>query len=238
MKYLTHRSPGRLGWWDEDPFAEMERLLSTPYGRRLARWDGPNGRSLPLDVLEDEDAYFVEASIPGIDPDDLEITFSDNMLTIRGHIDRSEDRDGDRYVMRERRMGRFARTITFPMAVDDAQIEASCDNGELYLRIPKAPAARTRRIPVAHDAARDGRTHGVGVKPDSEGWVEGQATSADRPSTESNRQRQRWTEGQSTYPADIGRKESAGWVEGQQTMPGSEAPTSEGWLEGEKAMSN
>ncbi|MBP9503552.1 MAG: Hsp20/alpha crystallin family protein [Candidatus Promineofilum sp.] len=234
MKYLTHRSPGRLGWWDEDPFAEMERFLGTPFGRRLARWDGPNGRSLPLDVLEDEDAYHVEASIPGVDPDDLEITFSDNMLTIRGHIDRSEDRDGDRYVMRERRMGQFARTLTFPMAIDDAHIEASFDNGELFLRIPKAPAARTRRITVA----RDGRTHGVGVKPDSEGWVEGQATAADRPSTESNRQRQRWTEGQATNPADIGRKESAGWVEGQQTMPGSEAPTSEGWLEGEKAMSN
>ena len=234
MKYLTHRSPGRLGWWDEDPFAEMERFLGTPFGRRLARWDGPNGRSLPLDVLEDEDAYHVEASIPGVDPDDLEITFSDNMLTIRGHIDRSEDRDGDRYVMRERRMGQFARTLTFPMAIDDAHIEASFDNGELFLRIPKAPAARTRRITVA----RAGRTHGVGVKPDSEGWVEGQATAADRPSTESNRQRQRWTEGQATNPADIGRKESAGWVEGQQTMPGSEAPTSEGWLEGEKAMSN
>lgn len=77
MKYLTHRSPGRLGWWDEDPLAEMERFLGTPFGRRLARWDGPNGRSLPLDVLEDEDAYFVEASIPGVDPDDLEITFSE-----------------------------------------------------------------------------------------------------------------------------------------------------------------
>lgn len=211
MKYLTHHSPGRLGWWDEDPLAEMERFLGTPFGRRLARWDGPNGRSLPLDVLEDEDAYHVEASIPGVDPDDLEITFSDNMLTIRGHIDRNENRDGDRYVMRERRMGQFNRTITFPMAVDDAHIEASFDNGELFLRIPKAPAARTRRITVA----RDGRTHGVGVKPDSEGWVEGQATVADRPSTESNRQRQRWTEGQATNPADIGRKESAGWVEGQ-----------------------
>lgn len=228
MTNLTRWNPNRLGWWDEDPFEEVDRFFNLPFGRRLSRWDGTRTQSLPMDVIEEQDAYVVKASIPGIDPDDLEITFNDNILTVRGQTNHSDERQGEHYIVRERRSGSFARSLTFPMSVDGDNIEASIDNGELYLRVPKAATARTRRINVVRG---DGRHHGVGVEADSEGWVEGQATT-DRPSTESNRYRQRWTEGQETDP---GRPEehSAGWVEGQQTIPGSDAPSSEGWIEGQ-----
>ncbi|MCZ2115249.1 MAG: Hsp20/alpha crystallin family protein [Anaerolineae bacterium] len=232
MANLTRLNP--LNWWDESPFDEMQRYLNVPVRRHMVRWDAGRTLTLPMDVIEQDDAYIVEASIPGVEPDDLEIDFNDNVLTIRGDAAYDEEHEGARYVLRERRSGSFARTLTFPMAIDGDAIEASYDNGELILVLPKDKVERTRRINVARG---NGRIRGVGVKPDSQGWVQGQATT-DRPSTEQNRQRQRWTEGQATDPSDIGKKESAGWIEGQQTIPGSEAPSSEGWIEGEKVASN
>lgn len=233
MANITRWNP--LNWWDDDTFNEIERYLNRPASRRMMRWNNAAVLHMPLDVLEKEDAYIVEASIPGIDPDDLEISFNDNVLSIRGRTTRDEEHDGHRYVVRERRFGEFSRTLTFPVAVDGEGIQADYDNGELTLRIPKDKNNRTRHINITRS---DGRIRGVGVKPDSEGWVEGQATSPNRPSTEANRNRQRWTEGQASDPAEIGRKESAGWVEGQQSNPGSGAPDSEGWIEGEKVMSD
>ncbi len=231
MTNLTRWNPNRLSWWDEDPFEEIERVFNMPFGRRLARLDGARAQTLPMDVIEEEDAYVVKASIPGIDPEDLEITFNDNVLTVRGETSHSEERQGEHYIMRERRSGSFSRSLTFPMGVDGDKIEASSENGELHLRVPKATTARMRRINVVRG---DGRRRGVGVEADGQGWVEGQATT-DRPSTESERYRQNWTEGQAD--PTIPEEESAGWVEGQQRIPGSNAPSSEGWVEGQSERS-
>lgn len=248
MATINRWTPGRLSPWDRDLFDEMNRVFSEPFFNR--RWDSErmNNWGLPLDVSEREDKYVVRASIPGIDPDNIDLSISDNMLTIRGNMNQTTDDENENYVLRERRMGNFTRSVTFPTAIDSNAAEATCEHGVLTIQLPKAATARPRRISIGGGApgrqtieaqARPASTQGAGGTsqmsagptnggraPQSEGWPEGQARPG-RPSTETNRQSQHWTEGQGTT---AGEPKSEGWVEGQGTT--ANEPKSEGWTEG------
>lgn len=136
-----------------DPFREMmtmrravDRLIENSVGRddwsQTSEWD------LPLDVVEDENTYLVKASVPGIKPEDLEITFDKGMLTIRGEIkDESEITKGQ-YHLRERRFGTFTRTINLPTSVNVEKIKAKCEEGILALEIPKSEEVKPKRIEI------------------------------------------------------------------------------------------
>ncbi len=123
----------------------MEQLLNelprTPY-REDRPW------VLPLDVIETEDRFIVKASIPGVDPDDLDITFSDNILTIQGEIKAESEETEGRYLLRERRFGLFQRSIALPERVEADKIEATYKDGVLILSIPKVEEIKPRRISV------------------------------------------------------------------------------------------
>ena len=69
--------------------------------------------SFPLDVLERDDGVVVTASVPGIKPEDLEVTIEDNVLTIHGKTEFAEDTEDERFIIRERRAGAFQRSIGF-----------------------------------------------------------------------------------------------------------------------------
>lgn len=103
---------------------------------------------LPLDVSEDEDAYFVRANIPGINPDDIEITFTDNVLTIKGELQSEDEVKETRYHLRERRYGAFSRSITLGDRIQGDKIQAAYENGVLTLTLPKAEEAKPKRIAV------------------------------------------------------------------------------------------
>jgi HSP20 family protein len=122
----------------DDSFFESPRLLS----RQLAE------SSLALDVVEDEDAYTVKASIPGIDPNDVEVTLTDNVLTIRGETKEEKDVEEKNYRLRERRFGSFSRSLNLPVAVDADKVEATHENGVLTLSLPKSEAVKPKRISV------------------------------------------------------------------------------------------
>jgi len=140
-----------------DPFREMMNLRSQ-MDRMLSDWpgassnmeDGESGswQRLPLDVSESDDAYIVCASIPGISPEEMEISVQNNVLTIRGETKSEQERQGERWHLRERRMGHFQRTISLPNNVDPNQVGAEYDNGVLTLTLPKSEAAKPRRINV------------------------------------------------------------------------------------------
>jgi len=90
----------------------------------------------------------VKASVPGINPDDLEITFTDGTLTIKGETREEKNVEETHYHMRERRFGRFSRSISLPTNLDADKIEASYDTGVLTLRLPKAEEMKPKRIEV------------------------------------------------------------------------------------------
>ena len=103
---------------------------------------------LALDLIENDDVYVVKASVPGIDPKDLEITMSDNTLSIRGEFKKDEETEEGQYRLRERRYGSFARSVTLPTAVDREAINATYDDGILTLTVPKAEEVKPKRIAI------------------------------------------------------------------------------------------
>jgi len=137
-----------------DPFREMLSLRSTM--ERLfynvffgTQWDWePETSQLALDVSETEGEYMVKASIPGINPDDLDITFTGKTLTIKGEYKEEETKEDVRYHMRERRFGSFTRSVTLPASVEADHIEARYEADVLTLRLPKTEDVKPKRIAI------------------------------------------------------------------------------------------
>ena len=121
------------------------------YVDRQMNWPATNmdvNLGLALDVAETEDGFVVKASVPGINPDDVEIMFEDDSLTIKGEIKEDETIAEDAYHIRERRYGSFGRSIRFPVNVNVEAIEATYDNGVLVLNVPKVEEVKPKRIEV------------------------------------------------------------------------------------------
>jgi len=104
--------------------------------------------AVPMDVTETEDAYEIRVSLPGADPDDIEVTMNNNTLTMRGVISDEEEHEEETYHIRERRFGSFVRSITLPSNINVDKVDTSYENGVLRVRLPKAEEARPKRIHV------------------------------------------------------------------------------------------
>lgn len=103
---------------------------------------------LAIDLSETDEAYVVHASVPGIQPDDLDISITDNVLSIQGDFQEEKDEDKKQWHLRERRYGRFARRLSFPTRVDSKAVDAQYTNGILTLTVPKAEEVKPKRITV------------------------------------------------------------------------------------------
>lgn len=125
----------------------VDRLFDDSTFRPLA-WGGSVESRLPLDITSSEDAITVEAALPGIHPEDVEITVHQDSLTIgvKEQAER-ETTEGER-VYRELRRSSGSRTLTLPSGLDIDRAQADFDNGMLKLVIPRAEAAKPRQIPV------------------------------------------------------------------------------------------
>lgn len=126
----------------------MDRLLEDPFYNRETDWEQPVSWNLAVDVAENQDEYVVRASLPGVNSDDIEITYNNNMLTIRGEIKQEEEHKGETYHLRERRFGSFSRSLSLPNPIKPEAIEAQFDSGVLTLRIPKTEEVKPKRIQV------------------------------------------------------------------------------------------
>ncbi len=140
-----------------DPFREMLSVrnqmdqLVGDLLREPSGWQGnENGDSLrlALDVYEDDHAFNVKASLPGIAPDEIDISFSENTLTIQGETSGESGEETAKWHLRERHFGKFMRSITLPAAINSADISADFADGVLTLTLPKADEVKPRRITV------------------------------------------------------------------------------------------
>ncbi len=123
----------------------MERMFDDVYGDvnpAMKRWD------LAIDLAEKNDAFVVKASLPGIDPNDLDITVEDDVLIIKGETKEDKTIEEANYHLRERRVGAFTRSLRLPTAINADKIEASYENGVLILNVPKAEAVKPKKIAV------------------------------------------------------------------------------------------
>jgi HSP20 family protein len=147
-----------------DPFRDtlsLRRAMDRIFDRALEpAWSETALWDLALDVVENKDEFLVKASLPGMNPDDLEITFTDNVLTIKGEIKEDKDIKEEQYHLRERRQGMFSRSISLPNRVKADAIEASYDTGVLTLKLPKIEEAKAKRIAinVGHSKMIEGKS--------------------------------------------------------------------------------
>jgi HSP20 family protein len=105
------------------------------------------GNTLALDIHENDQNYTVVTSMPGVQPENINVTLHDGVLTITGTIP-AQSRENIRVLVQERRYGQFTRSIRLPMAVDSNKVEASFENGVLTLTLPKTPEAQPKQIQV------------------------------------------------------------------------------------------
>jgi HSP20 family protein len=140
-----------------DPWGEMvslrdamDRLLSESFIRPRGEGGAATTGTLSVDVCEQGDNFVVSAPMPGINPDDVEITVLGDTVRIRGERqeDRQEGGEGQRWLVREQRFGSFERMVRLPSPVKADAANADFKNGILTITLPKTEEAKERRIPV------------------------------------------------------------------------------------------
>ena len=126
-----------------DPFArDFQRQVD-----RLTRHAFGQAGGMPLDVVRHENDVTLRLDVPGIDPEQIEVTVDRGILTISGK--REEERaENDKFFVRERTMGTFTRRMRLPESLNAEAVEASYANGVLEVRIPVTEQAQPRKIEV------------------------------------------------------------------------------------------
>lgn len=151
-----------------DPFSDlrvnMDRLFEDGFSRPRRRVVSARefAATVPVEVSETADGFEVKASLPGVRPEDVDISVDENILTIKGEY-REEKKaeapavEGEtpaeapkrQFYRRELRYGNFQRSLSLPSGIDSDKAAAKFENGILHLTLPKAEANRPKQIKVA-----------------------------------------------------------------------------------------
>lgn len=136
------------------PFAElrslrsaMDRLFEEAFReptRLLPRWTW----AVPIDMYETDTDVVIKASLPGVKPQDVDITAGADTVTLRAEVKRDETITSERYLCQEIEYGQVVRTIPLPVPVRAGEAEARFENGMLILTLPKAEEAKVKHIPI------------------------------------------------------------------------------------------
>ncbi len=124
----------------------MDRLLNeafTPTFSLLGGWQVP-----PVDLYQTDDEVVLKAALPGLKPEDVQISITGDLLTIKGEFKEEQDKKERSYHLREQRYGAFERTFTLPTAVVAEKAKAEFENGILTITLPKAEEVKPKVITV------------------------------------------------------------------------------------------
>ena len=147
----------------------MDRLFEDSFVRPTG-WFSPAGldTQFPLDIRVTDDELLVEGQLPGVKPDDVDITIENGRLTIRAETATDDERQDGDFLVREIRRGSFSRSVTLPTGLEPDKATASFDAGVLTLHIPKAEQVKPRQVRItpssngSHDAPAVASTAGAG----------------------------------------------------------------------------
>lgn len=127
----------------------MDRLFEESFVRPQTGWLAQTeAGALAVDMYETEDAVVVKSAIPGIKPEDIDISLTGDTLTIKGETKFEEEVNEENYVRREMRYGSFSRTLSVPASVVTDEAEAEFENGVLTLTLPKAEEVKPKAIQI------------------------------------------------------------------------------------------
>lgn len=162
--------PALQDWEAEDVFTSMqknmERFMEDAFGTRsmMARWWGNDTNMPSMDLIENEDSFVIRAELPGVDPEDVDISISGHSLTVAGEKAEEREETSETYLCRECLSGSFSRTVVLPDRADLADAEASFENNILTIHIPKreSPGQKVRKLDVSGKSRGAVRENGGG----------------------------------------------------------------------------
>ncbi|MBC7248881.1 MAG: Hsp20/alpha crystallin family protein [Anaerolineae bacterium] len=125
----------------------MDRLFEESFIRPRS-WLMPFESGLAVDVYETDDNVVVEAALPGVKPEEVEVSLTGDVLTIKGETKAEKEEKEANYIRRERRYGAFCRSISLPGGLEGDKAEAEFEHGVLKLTIPKAESVKPKVIKV------------------------------------------------------------------------------------------
>lgn len=137
-----------------EPMYELRRMREA----MDCRWHGfgfaANGIqrtewTIPLDIIEESDDLSIRASLPGVNPDNIDISIEDRVLSIKAKTKAEEERKEGGYLMKERRAGSFHRSVRLPDTVDTDKAKTLYDNGVLTVTLPKSESQKAKRLKIA-----------------------------------------------------------------------------------------
>jgi len=140
-----------------DPFTDLRSTMDRLFDEGFSRpWRFINSEtyeaSMPVEVSETDNELVVKASLPGVNPDEVDVTVNNDVLTIKAEHKETTEEGKREFYRREIRYGAFNRSFTLPVKVDADQAEADYQNGVLTLRLPKAASIRPKQIKVGSGA--------------------------------------------------------------------------------------
>ncbi|MEX3846370.1 Hsp20/alpha crystallin family protein [Paraburkholderia sp. BR10882] len=143
MSNLTRYDPFSM-----EPVSDLFQGLFRPMRGMLAAEESELA-AIKLDVTESEKAYTVKAELPGVDKKDIDVKIEGNVVSIHAKVERkTEQKDGERVIRRERYSGSFARTFSLASDIDEASANAQYQDGVLSLTLPKKAAAEQKRLQI------------------------------------------------------------------------------------------
>ena len=142
---LTRRRP--RGFWALAPFGELQDEITRFFGDEPGNGHGQM-LSYRVDVREDNDHVFVEAELPGMTKDDIDITLENGVMTISGEKKLEQEEKKENFYVAERRYGKFSRSFQLPSVVDESKVEATLKDGVLHITLNKREEVKPRRIEV------------------------------------------------------------------------------------------
>jgi HSP20 family protein len=148
-----------------EPFGEMRNLHERMdrvfedffRGPRLIPWESAES-VFPLDLYETEESLVVKAPLPGVKPEDVDISITGDILTIKGETKSEEEVKRESYHRRELRYGSFCRSVPLPAEVEHGKAEANFEQGILTITLPKTAEAKPKTIKVKARPVIEGKS--------------------------------------------------------------------------------
>ena len=133
--------------------SELDRVFDRFFSPHRAEWGGmswPLGHWAPsVEIVDSEHEFVVRAEIPGLNPKDIELSVSGDILVLSGEKREEREQKGKSFVRSERRYGAFRRTVSLPRGVDPERISARYEQGILSVHVPKSETVKPHRIEVS-----------------------------------------------------------------------------------------
>lgn len=146
--------------------AVMNQIFEDLLNNANFHWPQMEQKSLPIDVVEMEHSLIVKASVPGVDPNDIDVSLESNILTIKGELINSEVKESTKVFHQEIRHGAFTRSIRLPEGLNFDRVVAEFNHGIVTITIPKVEQPKPKQIKIAVSPALEekGATKGSAIK--------------------------------------------------------------------------